>query len=124
LTYANAGHIYPIVWSPTVAHSGNDPTYLDVRGVPLGILPIWKAAAGDLVLPEDGTLLLASDGLTEAMVQDTTNPGATAMLHQAGLWELLKQQPRPLDLDKLLLAIQGEKDQQEDDQTVLALEVV
>ena len=124
LTYANAGHIYPLVWSPTIAHSGSDPTYLDVRGVPLGILPIWKAAAGELVIPEDGTLLLASDGLTEAMVQDAANPGTTAMLHQAGLWELLKQQPRPLDLDKLLLAIQGEKDQQEDDQTVLALEVV
>ncbi|MDA0673350.1 MAG: SpoIIE family protein phosphatase [Cyanobacteria bacterium] len=121
LTYANAGHIYPMVWSASVE---TEPQYLEVRGVPLGILPLWKAAAGELVMPSDGTLLLASDGLTEATVQDKDNPGAMAMLRQTGLWQLLKHQPRPLDLDKLLLAIQGEKDYQEDDQTVLALEVL
>ncbi|WP_008309658.1 SpoIIE family protein phosphatase [Leptolyngbya sp. PCC 6406] len=125
LMYANAGHIYPLVWSPeTLENPEAEPIYLEVRGVPLGILPIWKAAAGELTMPEGGTLLLASDGLTEATVQDKDNPGSTAMLRQTGLWELLKRQPRPLDLDKLLLTIQGEKTEQEDDQTVLALEVV
>jgi serine phosphatase RsbU (regulator of sigma subunit) len=129
LTYANAGHIYPIVWSPgAIARQDPEdpvePIYLDVRGVPLGILPVWKAAAGELTLPEDGALLLSSDGITEATIQDQANPGTTAMLHQAGLWEILKRQPSPLDLDKLLLAVQGDKDQQDDDQTVLSLEVV
>ena len=52
LVYANAGHVYPVVWSHKniVAQRQEDPsnhgaledvqpTYLDVRGVPLGILP-------------------------------------------------------------------------------------
>lgn len=125
LMYANAGHIYPLVWSPaTLEHPDADPQYLDVRGVPLGILPVWKAVMGELTMPEEGTLLLASDGITEATVQEAGNPRAQSMLHQRGLWQLLRQQSRPLDLDKVLLTIQGEKDEQEDDQTILVMEVV
>ncbi|MGF1524271.1 MAG: SpoIIE family protein phosphatase [Leptolyngbyaceae cyanobacterium] len=125
LLYANAGHIYPLVWSQAaLAEPESEPEYLKTRGVPLGILPIWQAPAGELTLSPGDTLLLTSDGLTEATVA-SGEPGApTGMLQQAGLWYLIQRQPPPLNLDILLQAIQGDRAEQEDDQTVLSLEVV
>lgn len=120
LSYANAGHIYPLVWSRTGAQT---PTYLKVRGVPLGILPVWKAPAGEVALRSNDVLLLASDGITEATVVDANHNGKNAMLQQEGLWRLLQQQA-VLDLPKLLSHIQSHTEIQEDDQTILALEVL
>jgi len=128
LVYANAGHVYPVKWShrdvisSKKASDGAEivPTYLDVRGVPVGILPFWKADAGKLQMAEGDVLLLTSDGITEATV-----PGCTdgSMLNQEGLWAFLLQQPRQLNLDDLLSYIQVDKGEQEDDQTILLLEV-
>lgn len=137
LTYANAGHIYPMIWShnlllaqgsePTEAVS-LEPKYLKVRGVPLGILPCWTASAGTIALQPGEVLLLTSDGITEAtmMMQEPSN-GATydaTMLRQTGLWEILKQQTGSLDLNQVLAYIQAHTQIQEDDQTILALEVL
>jgi serine phosphatase RsbU (regulator of sigma subunit) len=135
LTYANAGHIYPLVWSQAQASiapasqvgvSTGEPNYLKVRGVPLGILPVWQAAAGDLKLNSGEVLLLTSDGITEATV---TTPAIEArsgssMLQQAGLWQLLIQQQGGLNLGDLLARIQSCAPIQEDDQTILCLEVL
>lgn len=99
--------------------------------MPLGILPIWKGAAGNLTLNSGQALLLASDGITEATVtQDIVNPGIVGtghnpvMLKQEGLWQLLLQQPNSLDLTDLLARIRGQNQVQEDDQTILSLEVL
>jgi len=134
LTYANAGHIYPLVWSRELATttsqanslSTNEPNYLKVRGVPLGILPVWRAAAGDLTLNSGEVLLLTSDGITEATV---TSPAIEArssqsMLQQTGLWKMLVQQRGKLNLSELLAGIQACAPIQEDDQTILCLEVL
>lgn len=134
LTYANAGHIYPLVWSrelmPSTGQVGSlpthEPNYLKVRGVPLGILPVWRAAAGDLTLNSGEVLLLTSDGITEATV---TTPAIEAqsshsMLQQTGLWKLLVQQRGKLNLSELLAGIQSCTPVQEDDQTILCLEVL
>ncbi|HEY9624164.1 MAG TPA: SpoIIE family protein phosphatase [Crinalium sp.] len=136
LVYANAGHIYPMVWSKQLletqwANALNEvsiePTYLKVRGVPLGILPVWKAPAGELNLKSGDVLLLASDGITEATVMDgssaTTQESGT-MLKQQGLWEMLLQEQGDLDLNILLADIQARTPVQEDDQTILSLEVL
>jgi serine phosphatase RsbU (regulator of sigma subunit)/CheY-like chemotaxis protein len=131
LVYANAGHIYPLIWA-NASTTGSEPLYLKVRGVPLGILPNWKAAAGTIALNSGDVLLLASDGITEATVgvpslptdvdrgQDTS---ANNMLQQSGLWTLL-QAERPLNLSKLLTYIQAQNAIQEDDQTLLSLEIL
>lgn len=135
LVYANAGHVYPVKWAHQEMVASRDqanpqekgeasaaiePTYLDVRGVPLGILPVWKANAGQLQMSKGDVLLLTSDGITEATV-----PGCTdgSMLNQEGLWTFLQQQPPKLDLDDLLAYIHVDKGEQEDDQTILLLEV-
>ncbi|MBW4518198.1 MAG: SpoIIE family protein phosphatase [Scytolyngbya sp. HA4215-MV1] len=138
LVYANAGHIYPLVWSSlaVVAQAeggdGVEPNYLKVRGVPLGILPNWKAAAGTLELNPGEILLLTSDGITEATIVGTdladtsgkSPPIANAMLQQKGLWQLLLQEQQSLDLDHLLARIRAHNVVQEDDQTLLSLEVL
>ncbi|NJL19930.1 MAG: SpoIIE family protein phosphatase [Leptolyngbyaceae cyanobacterium SM1_3_5] len=120
LRYANAGHIYPLVWSRSETDA---PNYLKVRGVPLGILPVWKAAAGEETLRSNDVLLLASDGITEATVVDANHRNGSAMLQQEGLWGLIQQQEL-LDLSKLMSQIQSHTAIQEDDQTILALEVL
>ncbi|NJO77848.1 MAG: SpoIIE family protein phosphatase [Cyanobacteria bacterium RM1_2_2] len=135
LSYANAGHIYPLVWSQhqlttEIKESGNvtlEPNYLKVRGVPLGILPIWKAQAGQLTLKSGDVLLLTSDGITEATLLKPAQD-CSPMLHQSGLWQLLIQQViqqgSGLNLKVLLSTIQAQTQVQEDDQTILSLEVL
>ncbi|WP_416670673.1 SpoIIE family protein phosphatase [Egbenema bharatensis] len=135
LTYANAGHIYPMVWSRErvaviVGQSGDDeaiePNYLKVRGVPLGILPLWRANAGTLNLDSGDVLLLTSDGITEATVMpsDGRTTPVQSMLQQSGLWQLLRQQQGTLNLSDLLAHIRACTPVQEDDQTILSLEVL
>ena len=140
LVYASAGHIYPIVWSHRLvvqqrAVSENsvtvEPNYLKVRGVPLGILATWKADAGVLTLNAGDIFLLISDGITEATVKEV-NPrpqnceqSIGSMLKQDGLWQLLRQESDPLDLTNLLERIRERTNNvQEDDQTILSLEVL
>lgn len=136
LVYANAGHIYPLVWSyKDVAKKidGVEPNFLKARGVPLGILPVWKGTPGNLQLKPGEALLLASDGITEATVtQEDITPGSGNssepsqgfMLKQEGLWTLLTQEASPLNLTRLLDRIRGQNQVQEDDQTILSLEVL
>jgi len=136
LVYANAGHIYPMLWSnhQVLSYRNNgatlpvpEPDFLKERGVPLGILPVWRAAAGTRSLHKGDVFLLASDGITEAQVfppGDTPVAKAGSMLQQSGLWQLLLRQPVPLDLERLLAQMQSYTAMQEDDQTLLALEVL
>lgn len=126
LVYANSGHIYPFVWSKQ-GTLNDSPRYLKVRSIPLGILPKWEAESGRLILASGDTLLLASDGITEATVWETLDSSRTthrSMLNQEGLWQLIKKQSQPLNLDNLLAFIQTNNDVQEDDQTILSLEVL
>jgi serine phosphatase RsbU (regulator of sigma subunit)/FixJ family two-component response regulator len=133
LVYANAGHIYPLLWS-CQANAVEQPNYLTVRGVPLGILPHWQAKSGQLTLSAGDTLLLASDGITEATVLNDTIESEKpeggilsinrSMLNQEGLWKLLQQEAKPLSLNNLLARIQADNHVQDDDQTILSLEVL
>jgi serine phosphatase RsbU (regulator of sigma subunit)/CheY-like chemotaxis protein len=126
IVYANSGHIYPFVWSKS-ATINDSPHYLKVRSIPLGISPKWEAESGRLILASGDTLLVTSDGITEATVWenlDDSRINNRSMLHQEGLWQLIKKQPQPLNLDNLLALIQTNNDIQEDDQTIVSLEVL
>lgn len=119
LTYANAGHVLPMIWS---SPQQQQPLYLENRGVPLGILPDWSAPVEAVQLSPGDTLLLTSDGLTEASLEGI-EPGGK-ILKQEGLWRLIQQQSPPFELDWLLEAVETLSNQpQEDDQTALSLEV-
>ena len=133
LAYANAGHVYPLVWSktalPTTGNTDSEqvPNFLKDRGIPLGILPIWRGKAGTVDLDSGDVFLLTSDGITEAtVVQEATDSGVATrvMLQQEGLWKLLKQHKSQLDLNSLLAYIRADNQVQEDDQTILSLEVL
>lgn len=128
LAYANAGHLYPMKWS---CHDpGQEPEYLTTRGIPLGIRSRWVAPAGEITLSSGDVFLLTSDGVTEATIRSDLQPGmgssnaATLMLQQTGLWELLKDEGSVLDLQHLLQQIRAQTVTQEDDQTMLSLEVL
>ncbi|MEG4944298.1 SpoIIE family protein phosphatase [Microcoleus sp. F4-D5] len=134
LAFANAGHIYPIVWSHSEvkaqAASGKtpaEPNFLKARGIPLGILPVWRGKAGTIQLKSGDVFLLTSDGITEASVTTQAVAGGEptrSMLQQEGLWQLLIQEPGSFNLDNLLARIRADNPVQEDDQTILSLEVL
>ncbi|MBO3462647.1 SpoIIE family protein phosphatase [Aetokthonos hydrillicola Thurmond2011] len=127
LVYANAGHIYPLLSSPQKDVIEN-PNYLKVRSIPLGISPVWQAPLGELLLTSGDTLLLASDGITEATVTKkivgSEHQNCHCMLNLEGLWELLQNEPKPLTLKHLLARVQADNQVQGDDQTILSLEVL
>jgi serine phosphatase RsbU (regulator of sigma subunit)/CheY-like chemotaxis protein len=132
MTYANAGHLYPMKWSWLA--SCEEPEYLTTRGIPLGIRPRWVAPAGEIDLATGDIFLLTSDGVTEATIRDEQSPTdrfpsapshtATLMLQQSGLWKLLQEEGSTLDLQHLLQQIRAQTVTQEDDQTMLSLEVL
>lgn len=134
LVYANAGHIYPLIWGHrTVVEEVSqnktvsvEPNFLKTRGIPLGILPVWKAKADSETLSPGDVFLLTSDGITEASVTQIDDSGqeTTTMLQQEGLWKLLQHEGSPLDLMHLLDRVRGNTQEQEDDQTILSLEVL
>lgn len=131
LAYTNAGHIYPLVWSHSSVGAGEsevEPNFLKARGIPLGILPVWRGKSGSLELNPGDVFLLTSDGLTEATVTDP-NPklaavDAGSMLEQEGLWQLILKESAPLDVNHLLARVRELASEQEDDQTILSLEVL
>lgn len=142
LDYANAGHIYPMVWSRRSGLAGEqeltEPIYLKERGIPLGILPQWRGTVGTLELNPGNTLLLTSDGITETTISQREgqspdadsasdqrpDPTRGGMLQQEGLWKILSQEPDLLDLNHILAQIRAHSDTQDDDQTILALEIL
>ncbi|HLO47116.1 MAG TPA: SpoIIE family protein phosphatase [Kamptonema sp.] len=134
LAYANAGHIYPLVWShpEMVAQAASgvgtvEPNFLKARGIPLGILPVWKGKAGSVELKSGDVFLLTSDGITEATVTNQAEGSGQqtrSMLQQEGLWQLLVEEQGSLNLDNLLARIRADNPVQEDDQTILSLEVL
>ncbi|OKH19016.1 SpoIIE family protein phosphatase [[Limnothrix rosea] IAM M-220] len=126
LIYANAGHIYPMLWSHQELSSDSQPTYLKRRGIPIGILPEWQAEAGVLNLRPHDVLLITSDGITEATVtKPELRQERNNMLNQEGLWRLIQQNPEHFDLYELLERFnESTYTEQEDDQTIISLEVM
>lgn len=131
LVYTSAGHVYPIVWShktvreqlaPPEGKVTIEPNLLKARGIPVGILPVWKGKAGQVQLHPGDVLLLISDGITEAKDPDHLDDGR--MLNEDGLWRLLTKQDGALSLTTLLDSVRANNTVQEDDQTVLSLEVL
>lgn len=130
LVYANAGHLYPMVWSQQKLQEeltqnqpiNFTPQYLKDRGIPVGILVNWRGKIGKITLKKGDILLLTSDGLTEATLIESKGNG---MLNQEGLWELITQNNSSFELDHLLEQFHQVTTQvQEDDQTLVSLEVL
>ncbi|NEO83416.1 MAG: SpoIIE family protein phosphatase, partial [Spirulina sp. SIO3F2] len=127
LVYANAGHLYPMVWSHAQVagqSSTEPPAYLKDRGIPVGILPQWRGKIGSVQLNTGDVFLLTSDGITEATVLASPNPAQSPplepgqMLNQEGLWQLIVQGSAPFNIEELLQRFRDCTNQeQEDDQT-------
>lgn len=131
VVYTSAGHVYPIVWShktvieQLASPEGKvtiEPLFLKARGIPVGILPVWKGKAGQVQLNPGEVLLLISDGITEAKDPEHLDDGR--MLNEDGLWRLITKQEESLSLTSLLDSVRADNTVQEDDQTLLSLEVL
>lgn len=128
LTYANAGHIYPLLWNQNaLADSAPEPQFLKTRSVPVGILPQWRGQSATLHLTSGDIFLLTSDGFTEATVAsdpDLAIATHNGMLNQGGLWALIRDMGGPFQLHQLLDRFYHcTTATQEDDQTLVFLEV-
>lgn len=64
LTYVNAGHNAPLVFS------AGSITSLQATGIPLGLLSNAEYESRTAVIPSGGTLLLFTDGLTDSIPGD------------------------------------------------------
>jgi sigma-B regulation protein RsbU (phosphoserine phosphatase) len=65
LTYANAGHNPPLLWQPNSGFQA-----LPGRGVALGVLPEIQMKSTSLALRPGDTIILYTDGVTEALNED------------------------------------------------------
>jgi sigma-B regulation protein RsbU (phosphoserine phosphatase) len=77
LEYGNCGHNAPYILSPTGMRS------LPTTGLPVGLYPERSAAAARVTIGRDDTLLLFTDGVTEAMnpaQEEFSNPRFEALL--------------------------------------------
>jgi len=79
LEYINFGHPQPLIRWP----DGAVAFHPVASGIVFGLLEGAEGTAGRLVLPPGSTLLLYSDGVTEAMDPDFRQLGATGLLEAA-----------------------------------------
>jgi serine phosphatase RsbU (regulator of sigma subunit)/CheY-like chemotaxis protein len=116
LVFANAGHVYPLLWGPGEQTQNYELICLKDRGIPIGILEQWRGDIGKVILKPGDTFLLTSDGLTEATTSDGT------MINATGLWQLIGQQTQPLNISDLLSKFRNMTTVTlEDDQTLVCL---
>ena len=115
----------------------------------LGILPEWLSKSGTLKLSSGDVFLLSSDGLTAATVPAQMLSSSSAipssplslsppseshderstqeefvMLRQGGLWQLLLRENGNPNLDGILETLNVAHTLQEDDQTILSMEIL
>ncbi len=90
LRYCNAGHCPPYVL--TEVHQ-SDATLPVVPNLPIGVMPGYKFQEQETLLPDQATLFLYTDGLTEAK---SLNQGRYGDERLANLLPQLDPEPEPL----------------------------
>jgi serine phosphatase RsbU (regulator of sigma subunit) len=117
LSFSNAGHNYPILASDATAR------FLEEGGIPLGIRPDETYPLASVSLRRGDTLVLYTDGITDAR-----NPGGQDFGEER-LLQLVRGLPRELSAPETLAAISTELErftagaEQMDDMTLFALKV-
>jgi sigma-B regulation protein RsbU (phosphoserine phosphatase) len=118
LSFSNAGHNYPIL------ASNGSTRFLTEGGIPLGIDPAVCYPDIRVALTRGDTLVLYTDGITDARCLDGTDYGEERLL------DLVRDLPRELTAEETLRAIAADVQrftagaEQMDDMTLLALKVV
>ena len=114
LRYCNAGHDAPVLMTE------NGPQWLDVKpNLPLGIVADFEYAAQECQLPPQATLLLYTDGVTEAMNEQHKQFGRERLSNCLQAGAVTAKQV----VDTVLQAVDEFVDgaEQSDDLTMLAL---
>ena len=118
LSFTNAGHNYPIL------ASNGGARFLEDGGIPLGIRPEMDYPPANVTLRRGDTLLLYTDGITDARNLDGQDFGDERLI------QLVRDLPRAMSAGETLEAIAGELDrftagaEQMDDMTLFALKVM
>jgi serine phosphatase RsbU (regulator of sigma subunit) len=117
LSFSNAGHNYPIL------ASNGSARFLTEGGIPLGIDPGARYPDVRVPLRRGDTLVLYTDGITDARCLDGSDYGDERLLRLVG------ELPRELSADEVLRAIAADVQrfaagaEQMDDMTLLALKL-
>lgn len=116
LTYCNAGHDAPLLVSQTAS-----PAFLPAdANLPVGVMPDWQFSLQETMIPADTTILLYTDGLTEAENKDHAQFGEDRIVATART-----ASPLPRDIVTTMTAavqvfVNGAD--QSDDLTLLAIQ--
>jgi phosphoserine phosphatase RsbU/P len=112
LAYANCGHNPPLL-----LRSGGGIEWLAPTAPAVGLFPTWSCATGEVRLDPDDTLIVYSDGVTEAMADDDEIFGDERLLEIA-------QRLRTAPIEEVVATIVAEVERfsgsvQEDDLTLV-----
>ncbi len=99
LQIANAGHTYPMLLTPATPSTPEQADELEISGLPLGVDDESEYDERTITLPPGASILLYTDGITEA-----TNAEAE-MLGESRLLELLRTHAtlKPSAMQRMLL---------------------
>lgn len=117
--FANAGHNYPIVLP-----AAGGWRYLEEGGIPLGIAPEFPYGETAMSLQPGDSLLLYTDGITDARNLEGEDFGEERLLR------LAERLPRELTADEIIRAVSDEVSRftagadQADDMTLVALKAL
>ena len=120
LRYCNAGHDAPLIVGTAVDELPCDPN------IPVGVIPMWKYTLQETSVPPGTTILLFTDGLTEAMdaqyeqfQMDRVNEVAARALADG------QQEPRQLigQMTEAVHQFVGDAEQS-DDLTMMAIQYI
>ncbi len=117
--FANAGHNFPIV-----LRAAGGWRYLEEGGIPLGIMPGWEYGETAMSLAPGDSLLMYTDGITDARNLEGEDFGEERLIR------LAERLSRELSADEIVQAVADEVSQftagadQADDITLVALKAL
>lgn len=105
LRYVNCGHLPPLLLRDSSGNTAGKPTLerLGATGTVLGLLKTWECDIGEVVLSPGDTVVIYTDGVTEATDENDAEFGEAGLL---AVLDMKRSLPAPILLDAVLDTVQ------------------